>query len=72
MQKAKSHKAGLKRSAITDAAGVPLGIVSAPGNRNDSSLLEPTIEAMKRQQVGTLSDNPVTHLDSGYDHPPLK
>lgn len=65
------RKGGLKRSATTDAKGVPLGIVSAPANRNDSPLLAPTIENMK-QQVGKLPDKPVMHLDSGYDGKPSR
>jgi hypothetical protein len=34
-------------------------------------LLEPTIEATK-QQVGTLPEKPVMHLDSGYDGKPSR
>ncbi|MCW2914188.1 MAG: hypothetical protein JWN52_2256 [Actinomycetia bacterium] len=34
-------KQGLKRSVASDAAGVPLGIVSADANRHDSPLLGP-------------------------------
>ncbi len=33
-------KHGLKRSVVTDGAGVPLHVVSAGANRNDSPLLE--------------------------------
>jgi hypothetical protein len=35
-------KLGLKRSVLTDAGGVPLRVVSAPANRHDAPLLEPT------------------------------
>jgi hypothetical protein len=55
----------------TDANGVPVGIVSAGANRHDSPLLEPTIHATK-QQVGALPNNPVMHLDSGYDGKPSR
>ena len=48
-------KQGLKRSVATDAAGVPLGIVSAGANRHDSPLLGPTLEATK-DQVGALPE----------------
>jgi len=65
------RKGGLKRSAVTDAKGLPLGIVSAGANRHDSPLLDPTIENMK-QQVGPLPDKPVMHLDSGYDGQPSR
>ena len=65
------RKGGLKRSVATDTGGVPVGIVSAGANRHDSPLLEPTIEATK-QQVGTLPEKPVMHLDSGYDGKPSR
>jgi transposase len=65
------RKGGLKRSATTDAKGIPLGIVSAGANRHDSPLLAPTIENTK-QQVGPLPENPVMHLDSGYDGKPSR
>jgi hypothetical protein len=35
------RKGGLKRSVATEGYGIPLGIVSAPGNRHDSPLLAP-------------------------------
>lgn len=65
------RKGGLKRSVCTDGGGVPLGIVSARANQNDSPLLRPTIHATRRQ-VGALPDNPVMHLDSGYDGKPSR
>jgi len=46
-------KQGLKRSAASDACGVPLGIVADGANRHDSPLLGPTLEAVK-EQVGAL------------------
>jgi hypothetical protein len=55
----------------TEGGGVPVGIVSAGANRHDSPLLEPTIQATK-QQVGALPNNPVMHLDSGYDGKPSR
>ncbi len=65
------RKGGLKRSAATDAGGVPVGITSAGANRHDAPLLAPTIEATK-QQIGVLPDNAVMHLDSGYDGTPSR
>ena len=50
---------------------MPVGIVSAGANRHDSPLLEPTIQATKRQ-VGVLPTKPVMHLDSGYDGKPSR
>lgn len=59
-------KQGLKRSVASDAAGVPLGIVSAGANRHDSPLLGPTLEATKAQ-VGVLPEKVNVNLDRGYD-----
>ncbi|MEU8152021.1 IS5 family transposase, partial [Nonomuraea sp. NPDC048901] len=59
-------KQGLKRSLASDAAGVPLGIVSAGANRHDSPLLDPTLEATKAQ-VGALPEQVNVNLDRGYD-----
>jgi len=60
------RKGGLKRSVATEAAGIPLGIVSAGANRHDSPLLEPTLAAAKTQ-VGPLPEHLTSHLDAGYD-----
>ena len=59
-------KGGLKRSVATEAAGIPLGIVSAGANRHDSPLLEPTLTAAKAQ-AGPMPDRVTGHLDAGYD-----
>lgn len=61
------RKGGLKRSIVTEGAGVPLGIVSAGANRHDSPLLGPTLQAAAAQ-VGPHWPAQVTaHLDAGYD-----
>jgi hypothetical protein len=36
-------KGGVKRSTVVDAAGTPLGTISAPANRHDSPLLGETL-----------------------------
>jgi transposase len=63
-------KQGTKRSLLTDGAGIPLGCVVAPANRNDSPLLRPTLETLGRFEhrfgVG-LPDKITVHLDAGYD-----
>ncbi|MGV9329503.1 IS5 family transposase [Streptosporangium sandarakinum] len=59
-------KQGLKRSVATEAAGVPLGIVSAGANQHDSPLLMPTLKVAK-EQVGELPDRANVNLDRGYD-----
>lgn len=60
------RKGGLKRSTATEAAGVPIGIVSAPANRHDSPLLEPTLDAAQVQS-GPWPAQVTVHLDAGYD-----
>ena len=39
-------KSGTKRSMLTDADGIPLGMVVAGANRHDSKLLEDTFESV--------------------------
>jgi hypothetical protein len=60
------RKGGLKRSVATEAAGIPLGIVSAGANRHDSPLLALTLAAAQAQ-VGPLPEHVTGHLDAGYD-----
>jgi transposase len=58
------RKGGMKRSTATDAVGIPLGAVSAPGNRHDSPLLEPTLRRLER--LGPLPEDATIHLDAAY------
>lgn len=58
-------KQGLKRSTVTDAAGVPLHLVSAGANRHDAPLLGPTLAGLSSQ--GPLPPGVTVHLDRGYD-----
>lgn len=60
------RKGGLKRSTMTDAFGIPLGLAAAGANRHDSKLLEPTIAATKLQVGTALPERPTCHLDSAY------
>lgn len=60
------RKGGLKRSVAADAAGVPLGLVSAGANRHDSPLLAPTLDQLGAQ-VQPLPAAVTVHLDRGYD-----
>jgi len=39
-------KRGVKRSVVTEAAGLPVGIVVAGANRNDHLLLAETLAAI--------------------------
>lgn len=58
-------KLGHKWSILVDANGIPFGLALAGANRNDSILLEPTLDdAAKR---GLLLDTETIWLDRGYD-----
>jgi transposase len=58
-------KQGLKRSVVTEAAGVPLHLVSAGANRHDAPLLAPTLAGLSGH--GPLPPEVTVHLDRGYD-----
>jgi len=58
-------KIGWKWSVATDTVGVPIGWVIDGANRNDSVLLEPTLQAVASH--GLLTDVQTLHLDKGYD-----
>ena len=58
------RKGGLKRSTATGGNGIPLGAVTAPGNRHDSPLLGPTLERLHR--LGPLPEQATIHLDAAY------
>ena len=58
-------KTGWKWSVATDLFGIPIGWVIDGANRNDSILLEPTLQAVAAR--GLLLDLETLHLDRGYD-----
>ncbi len=58
-------KQGLKRSTLTDAAGIPLHLVSVGANRHDAPLLAPTLDGLHK--LGPLPADITLHLDRGYD-----
>jgi transposase len=60
------RKQGLKRSLVTDAGGIPLGVVVAAANRRDDGLLAATLDTLA--VVAGLPAHPVVHLDAGYDY----
>jgi hypothetical protein len=62
-------KQGLKRSTLTDGAGVPLHVVSAGANRHDAPLLGPTLAGL--EALGPLPAATV-HLDRGYAGEPTR
>jgi transposase len=63
-------KGGLKRSQLTEGAGIPLATVSAPANTVDHQLLPETLDALKDFQP--LPERPTVHLDAGYDYRPCR
>ena len=60
----------MKRSTVTDAAGVPLHLVSAGANRHDAPLLAPTLAGLGK--LGPLPAGTVAHLDRGYAGAPTR
>jgi transposase len=63
-------KSGMKRSQLTDGAGVPIATVSAPANTVDHALLAQTLDALKDFQP--LPEQVTVHLDAGYDYRPCR
>jgi transposase len=63
-------KGGMKRSQLTDGAGVPIATVSAPANTVDHALLPETLDALKDFQP--LPPTVTVHLDAGYDYRPCR
>jgi len=58
-------KQGLKRSTLSDGAGVPLYLVSAGANRHNAPLLAPTLAGL--DALEPLPAGITAHLDRGYD-----
>ena len=63
-------KGGMKRSQLSDGAGVPLATVSAPATTVDHQLLAETLDALKDFQP--LPAEVTVHLDAGYDYRPCQ
>lgn len=62
-------KSGWKWSLLCDRAGIPVGWAADAANRNDCTLLEPTLADAERR--GLLADIETLHLDRGYDGDPV-
>ena len=60
----------MKRSQLSDGAGVPMATVSAPANTVDHALLTQTLDALKDFQP--LPAEVTVHLDAGYDYRPCR
>ena len=56
-------KQGLKRSALVDGEGIPLGRVLAGANRHDSPLFGPTLDRL--DELGPLPGEVTVHPDAG-------
>jgi transposase len=63
-------KGGMKRSQLSDGAGVPMATVSAPANTVDHALLGQSLDALKDFQP--LPADVTVHLDAGYDYRPCR
>jgi transposase len=68
------RKQGLKRSVAVEADGMPLAAVPAPANHRDDGLLAATLDAatITAAAVRPLPDQPMVHLDAGYDYQPCR
>ena len=63
-------KGGMKRSQLSDGAGIPMATVSAPANTVDHHLLPATLDALKDFQP--VPAGAKVHLDAGYDYRPCR
>jgi hypothetical protein len=63
-------KGGMKRSQLSDGAGIPMATVSAPANTVDHALLPATLDALK--DFAPLPVDATVHLDAGYDYRPCR
>jgi hypothetical protein len=58
-------KQGLKRSVLTEGAGIPLHVVPAGANRHDASLLRDTLAGLDKLGAVTDAEPGTVHLDRG-------
>jgi hypothetical protein len=63
-------KQGLKRSVVTEGAGIPLHVVSAGANRHDAPLLGPTLAGLDK--LARCPAELTVHLDRGYAGGPTR
>ena len=62
-------KSGWKWSLLCDRAGIPVSWAAGGANRNDQTLLEPTLAEAERR--GLAADLETLHLDRGYAGGPV-
>src|SRR3954470_12140140 len=62
-------KQGAKRSLLTEANGVPVGLAVEGANRHDKKLVEATLESIPVERPESTEDKPQGMcLDKGYDY----
>lgn len=62
-------KSGTKRSLLTDASGVPIGLALAEANRHDMKLVRQTLDSIPLKRPPPSVDRPQgLCLDQGYDY----
>ena len=62
-------KRGVKRSLLTEAAGVPIGVAIDGANRHDKKLVEATIDSIPVERPDPTEQQPQgLCLDKGYDY----
>jgi transposase len=62
-------KDGVKRSVLTEAAGVPIGLAIAGANRNDFKMVQATLQSIPiRRPKPTCKCPQGLCLDKGYDY----
>lgn len=63
-------KKGTKRSLVTDAAGIPVGLAVSGANTADCKMVEETLESMPREWPADM--RPLMCMDKGYDGRPTR
>ncbi len=62
-------KKGAKRSLLTEASGVPIGLAIEAANRHDSKLVEQTLQSVAVARPKPTPDKPqAICMDKGYDY----
>ena len=62
-------KSGVKRSLLTEADGVPIGLAVDGANRNDFKMMKATLESIPVQRAKPTRKRPQgLCLDKGYDY----
>ena len=62
-------KSGVKRSLLTEAHGVPIGLTVAGANRHDMKLVKQTVQSLVVQRPRPTKNHPQGMcLDKGYDY----